>query len=638
MTASTRDRAGPRLASPDRWLLVAAVAAVVPIVVAVVDALADGWVAVGDNGLFLLRSRDVLTAHTPLLGTWTSASLELESDVNNPGPMLFFLFAVPVKLAESGGLAVAAALLNVGSILGIAYVLRRNAGPLAAVLGLAAASALGWWMGRSLLFDPWQPHSLLFPFLLYLALAWVVGAGDRWALPFAAGVGSLLVQSHLSYAYVVPAVGVVAVVGLVGSARGLGGEQRRQELAAHARAGIVTGVVLVACWTPPLLEQLFGEGRGNLGRLLDASRAGAPTVGFERGIRLAAEVLTIWPTWLRSPAANDVADDPMGSAAALAGLAVVAGMLVAAGAWAWRRRDRFALNGVVVAGVATVAGVYTAVGLIRTPLGVAAHHLRYLWPIALVVQLALVVVVVRSLPADVSRRLLPAATIAVVLLSLASLPATEHSVRTNPGPVGSAVRAMNAQLAELEDRGTVLVTFEAQPYGEPFSGPLLAELGRRGVDFVRDAPGGVRQLGPRRAHDGDADAKVIVRWGSAALDGPQGTRRVALASVLTDDETDTWLRLRARLERAIDRGDVALTAAGAAAARRGELGPPTEDGERDPVPLGLLAPSTLFTEALDEGWVRVRGVSSGDLERWVELTPELASGTVAVWLVDDDGR
>ena len=71
--------------SARRW--VARVAVLLPIVVAVVLALVNGWFPVGDAALLAIRAYDVGTPDHPLLGSWTSASFALGIDVNNPGPL-----------------------------------------------------------------------------------------------------------------------------------------------------------------------------------------------------------------------------------------------------------------------------------------------------------------------------------------------------------------------------------------------------------------------------------------------------------------------------------------------------------------------------------------------------------------------
>ena len=66
-------RATRRLRSDEglarKLALAAGLAAVLPIVVAVVRALLDGWYPLADNALFVIRARDVLSLdHFPLLG------------------------------------------------------------------------------------------------------------------------------------------------------------------------------------------------------------------------------------------------------------------------------------------------------------------------------------------------------------------------------------------------------------------------------------------------------------------------------------------------------------------------------------------------------------------------------------------
>ena len=92
MTDPTND--SPPVVRPDRpvrWVLRSL--AVVPIVVAVTRAVATGWLPVGDNGMLVVRAADVGTTHHPLFGSWTSASLTLGVNVNNPGPLYQDLLA-----------------------------------------------------------------------------------------------------------------------------------------------------------------------------------------------------------------------------------------------------------------------------------------------------------------------------------------------------------------------------------------------------------------------------------------------------------------------------------------------------------------------------------------------------------------
>ena len=54
-----------------RWRWAARVTVVLPIVIAVVRALAHGWFPIGDAALLAIRAYDVATPDHPLLGSWT---------------------------------------------------------------------------------------------------------------------------------------------------------------------------------------------------------------------------------------------------------------------------------------------------------------------------------------------------------------------------------------------------------------------------------------------------------------------------------------------------------------------------------------------------------------------------------------
>ena len=164
-----------------RWLGPAVVVvAIVPIVVATVRALARGWVAIGDDGLLLLRTQDVATANHPLLGTWTSASLSAGRSINNPGPLWFDALAPFVKVAgPSVGFAVGVMVANIAAVVLAAWAARRVGGELAMVLVTALSAGLAWSMGSELLYDAWQPHAMLLPFWALLILLWALAAGQR---------------------------------------------------------------------------------------------------------------------------------------------------------------------------------------------------------------------------------------------------------------------------------------------------------------------------------------------------------------------------------------------------------------------------------------------------------------------------
>ena len=86
-----------------------------------------------------------------------------------------------------------------------------------------------------------------------------------------------------------------------------------------------------------------------------------------------------------------------------------------------------------------------------------------------------------------------------------------------------------SHLDALEGRGTVLYDPSLLLFAEPFSGMTFAEMQDRGIPFVFDDEGMVRQFGEGRRHDGSADLRMWQVEGAAALTVPPGVERVALA-------------------------------------------------------------------------------------------------------------
>jgi hypothetical protein len=163
-------------------------------------------------------------------------------------------------------------------------------------------------MSRSLatevLHDIWNPSAGLFPFTLLIFLCWSLACGEYRLLPVTVLVVSFVVQCQL--AFVPPCLGLVAVaiVGLVVSLRssapgsrphGSGSRRRASRWAAAAL------VVEVACWTPPLIDQLQAK-PGNLTNVVRAATAHTPKLGAAVGWHAVVRAIGVPPWWLRNPA------------------------------------------------------------------------------------------------------------------------------------------------------------------------------------------------------------------------------------------------------------------------------------------------------------------------------------------------
>ncbi|HEX5614453.1 MAG TPA: hypothetical protein VFZ83_04810 [Acidimicrobiia bacterium] len=548
--------------------------ATVPVLVATARAIVDDWVPIGDNAFFTIRARDVLTEHHPWLGTWTSASQTIGTDVNNPGPLFWDVLALPAKIDGRAGLAIAVALCNIAAIIGMAIVARRQAGARGAIAATAAASGLAWTMGSELLFEPWQPHSLLLPFLCFLVMAWALACGDSAVLPWAVGLASLIVQTHIGYAVIVPAAGVWGVALLVLALRRSRVEEPdrwEHRTRAWKRHTALALVIALVAWAQPLYEQLFGAGSGNLGRLASSVGKTGDTVGWDRAPRFVADVVALAPWWgrdsMRQPFAFSEAAAIPTMTSAVVGLAVVAAVLLAGVVLARRRDDRpaslAALTGLFVLGAALVSTTTIPVGVF----GVAAHHLRWLWPLAVFLTFTAVLALLTSARADRAARtaaaVLALATLVLVVLNVPSMNAGVGP-SADAGSI-TAVRDLVPQLASLRDERGVLIEAQGLRFAEPYSVPVMAELQELGVPFFVDDDGLVRQLGDAREYDGDASVRLLIREGEAARTPMEGARRVAFVDALDVQETDELTRLRTQLEPFIADGGLVLNEAGRAA-------------------------------------------------------------------------
>lgn len=628
---------------------VAAAVAVLPIVVAAVRAIAGDWVPVGDNALISIRSADILSTHPPLVGSWSSASVSLGEDLNNPGPLLFAILAIPTRLFGVAGIAVGVAILNSLAVVGTAVFAHRRGGPLLGTAAAAMAAALSWTMGSELLYEPWQPHSLVLPALCFLVLVWSVACADLIALPLTVGVGSLLLQSHLSYAFLVPALATWAVVGLV-----LGLRRRRRadpstwpRVAGQARAaGVAGAVILVLAWLPPLAQQLFGSGEGNLGHLATSAGGDAETLGFGFGARLMSSVWSLPPWWFRPsfrqvwlPAGStDLGQADLPSGAAAAASLLLLGLAIAGCLWlALRRRDVVASGAVITGVVAALAGLMTAGQTPISYFGIPSHQFRWLWPVAAFLTFTLALSVVRrwSWPAGRAAPLAFAFLGGTVLFGAINLPTSDQGISAPAWSIAPS-KDLYDQLADLDVEGTLFFDLGTIGFADPYSGAVMAALQRSGTPFVVESDW-VSQLGPARRFTGDnAEAALLQRVGSSALEVRPGEDRLALHRSLDGDEQAELDGLVGQISSYITSGQLRLNRDGQVAMAEGEF-PSLEDqfGRAGADPDAFFGYGLLFQLVrrdlidLDRGW-------EPRFERYVDLKERLDRETVGVFLAPLD--
>jgi hypothetical protein len=339
--------------------IAAGLAAAVPVLISTAHAVSAGWEPAGDDGIILTRAWDVLTSHSPLVGQYSEAGNVTSQIVHSPGPLLYWLLALPVRYGTTTDVAVWMGAVNTIAIIACVALARRRGG-----LVLMFATAIGIaLMCQSLasesFHDVWNPAAALFPFLLLVFLCWSLACGDHRLLPWVVLVASFVTQTHLTY--VAPTAGllVIGVGGLlvrrvVASRRGeagtqapagghrASGHQRARPIWHWVLAAVLVGVV---CWAPPILDELE-HSPGNLTLVVRTTSDRGRTLGSAIGANAVVDAVGWKPWWLYVPRSewsrkNDVRATPSSSASdsTLAMLAAL-GLVVLVGVW--RRRGEVA--------------------------------------------------------------------------------------------------------------------------------------------------------------------------------------------------------------------------------------------------------------------------------------------------------
>jgi hypothetical protein len=324
------------------------------------------------------------------------------------------------------------------------------------------------------------------------------------------------------------------------------------------------------------------------------------------------------------PRSADLPSLPVAVASLLAVVALLGGLL-----WdAHRRRDvlasRLLATALLALAVATVTAARAPLGFFGVPL----HLFRWLWAVAAFMALAVVVTVIRRLPARWSGWAVGGATAVAVVLGAANLPASDQGTIAPPGSIG-ATRDLNRQLGAVEGVGTVLVDVPER-FNEPFGSAVMAELQRRGVPFVVE-PGWERQLGAtRRLRPGVADAALRIVTGDAARDPAPGTNRVAFHEGLRAPDRRRLAAATDAVAAAALQGRIRLNERGEAERQRGEL--PWFASRWDEQAVERLLSSRGVLRLVQDDLLDVGAALAADLDRYAELQARADGLTVAVLL------
>ena len=267
--------------------VVAHLAAWLPFVAGAVRLIRHGWRPVGDEAAIALRSWNSLTAHGPMVGQAT----RLAHGVFDPGPLEYWLLAIPVHLDTAHGVlwgAVICCLVACSLAIEAAWSVLGAAGGLCAsgfIVGLVL------WTPDITAPPSWNPWFGVVFFTAALAAAWAVMSGRRGWWPGLVVTASIAAQAHLMFT--VPS-GVLAVLALI---VGLVDTIRARSRYWWVLIGLLAGA---ACWSAPLIQQ-FTSRNGNLGMLFSSSGA---TTGTRTGGAFSLKALSAAmgppPLWWKS--------------------------------------------------------------------------------------------------------------------------------------------------------------------------------------------------------------------------------------------------------------------------------------------------------------------------------------------------
>lgn len=184
---------------------------------------------------------------------------------NHPGPAYFYLLAPLYVFSgqSAASLFLSARLMNCFCavlILVVLYFVSKKNDSALVFSTIALLPFFFYAFGPSVFTSPWNPYIIVLPFCVFTFCCTSVTLGNPWALPLMGGLGSFLVQTHVS---VVPCVSVMMGVSLI---LFLCGAQRKGRARATIISIVATLGVLVIMWLPPLTDEYLGN-LGNLRKL-----------------------------------------------------------------------------------------------------------------------------------------------------------------------------------------------------------------------------------------------------------------------------------------------------------------------------------------------------------------------------------
>lgn len=555
----------PRTAERIEWLALGLT--IVPFVVAVIRAAAQDWMPIGDAAYFTVRSRDVLTAHTPLVGAWSSGSAVLAVPVNNLGPMQLDLLAPFTKLWPYLGTAIGSAVINIACVVAVWHSARRLFSPVRVAWVMAGTLLFLATLGLSWLIDARQQFAMVLPFYALLWVSAAMWTGAAASLAIGVALGTLTLQTHFTYAYQSV---IVTLVGVIGWVVATWAQPLRSRL---VTAGVAAGM-LVVLWAQPLADQVGGT--GNLGNVLGPAREGqAAAAGLEVGVQIVAGGSLVPPFWL--PGSIGLFLRPhdgvtlLGAVLAVLSWTVAITVVLAVGIRSGRRT---ATSVAVACLAALLGGVVAAAAIPPSMFGLVPQNYFWVWSLGAFVSIG-IVAAVSTLPAVAARRPIRGAfgqpLVAVAVLAAMFFVAVwprypVESVRwdeTETDRLGRPLRdAIHDALrsAPFEDAvdDTVEVDLSRAFFGNNYPFVMLVELQRAGIEF-RFPPGSrnLMRFGESRCAESGRYPRLLLISGRDPALVP-GSTVIAEVVAITGDELSEYVALQSHFGELLRAGTVAV--------------------------------------------------------------------------------
>jgi len=284
--------------------LAAGLAAAIPVIVSTVHAVQAGWEPDGDDGIILTRALDVFSSHSPLIGQYSEAGNVTGQIVHSPGPMLYWLLAIPVRLGGPASAAIAMGVVNTLCIVGCVILARRRGGLVlmfAVSIGIALMCQS---LAAEVFHDVWNPSAAMFPFLLLIFLCWSLACGDYRLLPAVVVVASFVTQTHLTYLAPTVAIVVIGLAGLIVVRLAPWWNARRAGTARPRRvvwrwAALAT-LVVALCWSAPVIDEIE-HSPGNLSLIVTTVHDRGSTLGARVGWNAVVRAIGFKPWFLYVP-------------------------------------------------------------------------------------------------------------------------------------------------------------------------------------------------------------------------------------------------------------------------------------------------------------------------------------------------